>query len=150
MKNLGFLQITEIRGETVIAKIDGIYSEITRGNELFEYVPRRKEIALQRGTTDKRGYIVATSESKGAQSINDVIFVDLGSDDGLVSGNLLYISRPREASTEMVRQAGEMQLPDVVLGAAIAIETKAKTASAVIIKSVDSIFIGDDISVVTR
>jgi len=150
MLNLGFLQVTEIRDETVIAKIGEIYSEITRGAELFEYTPPQKEIALQRGTTDQQGYVITSRENKGALSTNDIIFVNLGSDDGVVSGNLFYISRPRKASSEIIKDAKDMKLPDVVLGAAIAIETKAKTTSALIIKAVDSIIIGDDVSVVTH
>jgi len=150
MLNLGFLQVTEVRGDTVIAKIGESFSEITRGAELFEYIPQRQEITLQRGTTEQQGYVVASRENKGALSTNDIIFVNLGSADGVVSGNLFYISRPRKASSAVIKQAGKMQLPDVVLGAAIAIETKKKTTSALIIKTVDSIVIGDNISVVTH
>ncbi|MFK5926795.1 MAG: LysM peptidoglycan-binding domain-containing protein [Desulfuromusa sp.] len=149
MNNLGFLQITEINNDTAVAKIGKVFREIMRGAELFEYIPQRKEITLQRGTTDQGGYIIAARDEKGTLSSNDIIFVDLGSDDGLVSGNLFYISRPRKVSDEIIKQAGAVQLPDAVLGAAITIETKAKTASAIIIKSVDAAFIGDKVSVVT-
>ena len=150
MHNLGFLQVTEINGDTVTAKIGEVFREIMRGAELFEYIPQRKEITLQRGTTDQGGYIIAGRDRKSTLSVNDVIFVDLGSDDGLASGNLFYLSRPRKASDEIVKQAGSIQLPDAVLGAAITIETKAKTASAIIIKSVNAAYIGDKVSVVTN
>ena len=150
MHNLGFLQVTEINGETVVAKIGEVFREITRGAELFEYIPQRKEITLQRGTTDQGGYIIAGRDRKSTLSVNDVIFVDLGSDDGLASGNLFYLSRPRKASDEIIKQAGSIQLPDAVLGAAITIETKANTASAIIIKSVNAAYIGDKVSVVTN
>ncbi|MDX2480248.1 MAG: LysM peptidoglycan-binding domain-containing protein [Desulfuromusa sp.] len=150
MKNLGFLQITEVSGETVNAKIGEVFREIARGAELFEYIPQRKEMTLQRGTTDQEGDIIAARDEKNALSTGDIIFINLGSDDGLVSGNLFYISRPRKASDEVIKQAGSIQLPDAVLGAAITIETKANTASAIIIKSVDAAFIGDKVSVVTN
>lgn len=149
MYNLGFLQITEINGETVTAKIGNIFREIARGAELFEFIPQRKEITLQRGTTDKGGFIIAARDEKDTFSTNDIVFVNLGSDDGLVSGNLFYISRPRQVSDEVIKSAGDIQLPDAVLGAAVTIETKAKTASAIIIKSVDAAFIGDKVSIVT-
>lgn len=148
MVNLGFLQVTEINGETVIAKIGNVFREIARGAELFDFIPQRKEITLQRGTTDKSGTIIAARDEKGTFSTNDIIFVNLGSDDGLVSGNLFYISRPRKVSDEVIKSARDIQLPDAVLGAAVTIETKAKTASAIIIKSVDAAFIGDKVSVV--
>ncbi|MDX2496083.1 MAG: hypothetical protein QNK27_14060, partial [Desulfuromusa sp.] len=71
-------------------------------------------------------------------------------DDGLTNGNLFYLSRPRQASDEIIKQAGSIQLPDAVLGAAVTIENKAKTASAIIIKSSDAAFIGDKVSIVTN
>lgn len=150
MHNLGFLQVTDINGETVIAKIGGVFREIARGAEVFEYIPQRKEITLQRGTTEQEGYIIAARDEKGTLSSHDIVFINLGSDDGLVSGNLFYISRPRQLSDEVVKQAGAMKLPDAVHGAAIVIETKAKTASAIIIKSVDAATIGDKVSIVTN
>lgn len=149
MNNLGFLQVTEINGNTVIAKIGEVFREISRGAELFEYIPQRKDITLQRGTTEQTGVVIAARDEKGTLSTSDIIFVNLGSDAGLKSGNIFYISRPRQVSDEIVKQAGEVELPDAVLGAAVTIETKAQTASAIIIKSVDAAFIGDKISIVT-
>ncbi|MCK4503297.1 MAG: LysM peptidoglycan-binding domain-containing protein [Desulfuromonadales bacterium] len=149
MNNLGFLEVTEISGNTAVAKIGGVFREITRGAELFEYVPQQQEITLQRGTTDQKGYIIAARDHKGTFSTNDIIYIDLGDSDGLAKGNLLYISRPRSASDEIIKRAGAVQIPDAVLGAAIVVETKAKTAAAIIIKSADAAFIGDNISVVT-
>ena len=150
MYNIGFLQVTEINGETITAKIGTVYREVMRGNELFEYVPPRKEITLQRSKADLSGYVVEAREKKLTQSTNDVIFIDLGSDDGLKTGNLFYISRPRIASDEIIDQAGEIALPDQVMGAAVVIETNHKTASAIIIKSVDAVFIGDKVTVVNN
>ncbi len=149
MNNLGFLQVTEINGTTIMAQIGRVFREVTRGAELFEYTPQRKEIVLQRGTTDQEGYVIAARDEKGTFSTNDVVFINLGSDAGLTSGNLFYILRPREVSDEIIKQVGKIELPDVVLGAAITIEAKAETASALIIKSVDAVFIGDKVSVVT-
>ncbi len=148
MHNLGYLQVTEIDGNTVTAKIGKVFREITRGAELFEYTPVKKEITLQRGPADLKGCIIAARDEKGTFSTNDVVFIDLGSNDGVASGNLLYLSRPRKASDEIVKKAGAIRLPDAVLGAAVVIEAKAQTASAIIIKSVDAAFIGDNISVV--
>ena len=150
MHNLGSVQVTEINGDTVIAKIDRAFREITRGAELFEYQPLVKEITLQRGPADLKGYVIATRDEKGTISTNDVVFVNLGTNDGLASGNLLYISQPRKVSDEIIEQAGHIELPDAVLGAAVVIEAKNKTASAIVIKSVDASFIGDNVSVVAE
>ncbi|WP_303722972.1 LysM peptidoglycan-binding domain-containing protein [Malonomonas rubra] len=150
MNNLGFLQVTEIKGETVIAKINGALREITRGAELFEYTPDTKEITLQSAATATGGYIIATRDEKLTQGSHDVVFIDRGADDQVASGNLLYISRPRKVSDELLKKAGDLELPDAVLGAAIVIEAKNKTASALIIKSADAMFIGDKITLVNN
>ncbi len=150
MKNLGYVEVTEIDGDTVVAKIGDVFREIARGAEVFENIPQHKEITLKRGTVEEKGVVIASRDNKHALSENDVIFVNLGDENGLVSGNLLYISRPRHASEEIIDQAGHVQLPDAVLGAALVIETRAKTASAIIIKSVDATYVGDDITVVTN
>lgn len=148
MNNLGSLQITEINGNTVIAKIDKVFREVTRGAEIFTYTPQRKELTLQRAAIAQQGYIIATRDEKYGQGATDIIFIDRGSDDAIVSGNLFYISRTREVSDVILQQAGEIELPDALLGAAVIVEAKNKTASALIIKSVDVMHIGDKITMV--
>jgi len=149
MYNLGSVKVTEVRGNTVVGHIDRAFREITRGAELFYYDPPRRDIALQRGTTQDTGYIVATQEEKGTISTGDIIFVDLGRNNELAVGNLLYISRPRQLSDEALKGAGHLDLPEEVVGAAIVTETRDATATALIIKSVDTAAIGNSITVVT-
>ncbi len=150
MHNLGYLQITEVNNAVVTAKISEAYREITRGAELFAYVPARKEIRVQRGATDLTGYIVATHADKLTQVTTDIIFIDLGRDAGLLPGNLFYISRPRTVTDEIAKQVGDVKLPDAVLGAAVVIETGNNSASAVVIKSVDAMVIGDRVTVINN
>lgn len=150
MYNLGHLQVTEVNGDTIIAKIGEVFREITRGAELFPYVAQRKDLVLKRAAAAEEGYIIASRDQRAAQGANDIVFIDLGSDKGLTSGNLFYISRPREVSDEIFKQAGAVELPDEVLGAAVIIEVKDKTASALIIKSVDAMYIGDKATIVTN
>lgn len=148
MNNLGYLQISEVNGASVTAKIVGAYREITRGAELFAYVPPRAELTLQPATAALTGYLIASRDEKLTQGTHDIIFIDLGSDDGLQSGNFFYISRPRTVSSEIAKQAGDIKLPDAVLGAAVVIETSRNSASAIVIKSVDAMVIGDRVTLV--
>jgi len=149
MYNLGSVKVTEVRGKTVVGQIDRAFREITRGAELFYYDPPRRDIALQRGTTQDTGYIVATQEEKGTISTGDIIFVDLGRNNELAVGNLLYISRPRQITDAALKGAANLDLPEEVVGAAIVTETRDATATALIIKSVDTAAIGNSITVVT-
>lgn len=150
MNSLGYLEVTELKGDTVIAKIAGVFREISRGAELFEYFPARKDLILQKATSAEEGFIVASRDEKYIQGTTDIIFIDRGSEHGMTSGNLFYISRARTVSDEILKQAGDIELPDEVLGAAVIIEVKNQTASALIIKSVDAMYIGDKVTMVTN
>lgn len=147
MLNLGYITVTEVRGSTVVARIDGAYREITRGAELFEYQPPVREIALQQGISDASGLIIASQEDKGTLSTGDLIFVDLGTRDQLATGNLLYITRKRQPTDEASHGAEHLDLPEMVLGAAIVTAQRDTSATALIIKSVDTAAIGDQIAV---
>ncbi len=149
MYNLGSLKVVEVRGSTVVGRIDSAYREITRGAELFYYDPPRREIALRRGTTETPGALVATQEEKGTISTGDIVFIDLGRNDDLAVGNLFYISRPRQTTSEALRGAEHLDLPEEVVGAAIVTETRDNTSTALIIKSVDTASIGNRVTVAT-
>ena len=149
MYNLGSLEVTEVRGSTVVGRIDKAYREIMRGAELFYYDPPRREIALQRGTTEAPGTIIAAQEEKGTISTGDIIFIDLGRNDELAVGNLFYISRPRQLTSEALRGAERLDLPEEVVGAAIVTETRDATSTALIIKSVDTASIGNRVTIAT-
>lgn len=149
MYNLGSLTVVEVRGSTVVGRIDKAYREITRGAELFYYDPPRRDISLRRGTTDMTGTLVAAQDEKGTISTGDVVFIDLGRNNELSVGNLFYISRPRQLSSEALRGAGHLDLPEEVIGAAIVTETRNTTATALMIKSVDSAAIGNKVTVAT-
>lgn len=150
MNNLGVLEITDTKGNTFIARVISVYREITRGAELFEYSVPQKEFTLQQATTDAKGHIIATRDKRLAQGMEDVVFIDLGQEQNVASGNLFYISRPRQVSDELLEQAGDLDLPDEVLGAAVIAEVKNQTASALIIKSVADMYIGDNITLVNE
>lgn len=149
MYNLGFMQVTDMKGETVIAKIGRTYREVLRGAELFEYVPHRKELTLKRAV-EQQGTLIASQQNKIAQGTDDIVYIDLGSEQQIETGNLLFISRPRQVSDELLKQAGDLDLPDEALGAAVVIEAKNRTSSALIIKSVNAIHVGDNITMVNE
>jgi LysM repeat protein len=148
MHNLGFLQVTGIGTGYVTAKIGKVFREVERGAELYRYLPPVMEISLKKTASDLLGSIVATQSEKLTQGQQDVVFIDLGLEDGLEVGNMLYITRPRSA-TELGLQQADTPLPDDLLGAAVVIESRAETAAALIIKSVKTIYLGDRVMSIT-
>jgi hypothetical protein len=143
MHNLGYVEVTGITGETVCAKIIKTYREVERGAELFEYTPLIKDIVITKSSATKPGLVVAGRDQKETLSAGDIIYINLGTADGVSDGNLFYISRQRQGSDELIEQAGSVELPDEILAAAVVIDSRDNTSSAIIFKSVNTAYVGD-------
>jgi LysM repeat protein len=139
---LGEARISEVRRPVATADIVSSEKEIMRGARLIPSLPRRMEVVLKKADRPLTGYVVTGEEEKLALSQHDVIFVDLGADDGLAEGNLLYITRPR-TRTESGIKYHNLPLPDALLGAAVVLDVKSRTAAALVLKSVEAIYVGD-------
>jgi len=146
---LGALQIIEQGPDVATAIIVDSSREIQRGALLQPYRAPLAEVALKKAEKPLAGYIVSANEGKIALSQQDIIYVDLGTEDGLEVGNLLYVSRQRKA-TEYALGAKELQLPDILLGSAVVVETHPHTAAALILKSAQSMFRGDRVTAATE
>lgn len=144
---LGALQITESGRKVATAVITDSFREIQRGAELRPWRPQVQEVELKKASQEISGYVITGGDGKLALSQFDVIFVDLGAAEGLEVGNMLYISRQRMA-TELAYGAEELQLPDVLLGSAVVLETHPHTAAALVLKAADSMYRGDRVTTV--
>ncbi len=143
---LGTVQIASIDDHTATGIITSAFFEIQRGAKVRPHHPAQSEIELRRAQAPLSGVLLDDQEGKIAISQYDTIFIDMGSEDGLQVGNLLNISRPRQASALGLKT--ELQLPEVLLGSAIVLETRPKTAAALVLKSADPLFRGDHVSTV--
>ncbi len=146
---LGTLQITEKGTKVATAVILDSFREIQRGALLRPKRDAVEEIELKKAAAPLTGYVVSANDGKIALSQHDIVYVDLGAEDGLEAGNLLYISRQRKA-TELAVGAEELQLPDVLLGSAVVLETQPRSAAALILKSADSMYRGDRVTAATE
>jgi hypothetical protein len=146
---LGSLRITAAGPEVATARIVDAFREIQRGAILRPYRPPVAEIPLVQAARPLDGLLIAAAEGKIALSQYDVVHVDLGADDGLQAGNLLYITRPRTA-TEYALGGEELRLPEVLLGSAVVLETQPKTAAALVLKATVPIYRGDKVTAATE
>ncbi len=150
MYELGFVQITAINAKTVVGKIGEVYREIERGAELFEYVSPQNEIELKKASGELSGHIISGQQDKMTQGENDIIYIDLGLNTGLQVGNILYISRPRQATELAGKEKELLQLPDDLLGAAVVISTGNQSSAALIFKSTSEMHAGDQVMAATE
>ena len=131
--DLGVAEIVAIHQAVATALITSADLEIGRGARLRPWQPEVREVSLKRAESTIAGTIVAGGSGQIALGQYDIFYADLGSEDGLLPGNLLYLSRPRQATALAVGKE-DLPLPDVLLGSAVVLETRSKTATALILK----------------
>ncbi len=147
VNELGSLTITEINEEVATGEITQAFMEIQRGAKLRPQQPSQIIIDLKRAEQELSGTLIDGQDGRISLSQYDTIYVDLGSDDGLQVGNLLNISRHRDAS-ELNLKNKHLKLPDVLLGSALVIETQARTAAALVLKVTEPLYRGDHLTTV--
>lgn len=139
---LGELQLSEVEEKASKAIVTKSYQEISAGSFLLPYRERKVTVPLKSSDRDLVGYIVQTQTGNTAIAVNDVVFLDLGKAQGAQPGNMLYIVRDvtpdqRYADTRIEK------LPVEVVGALVVVSTGLNSSTAVIVKSVDTVYRGD-------
>lgn len=150
---LGILQLTRVAADGSRAIITKSYREIAKGDLLIPHKDfERKEISLKANEQKLSGRIVESYTGNNALAAGDLVYLDLGTDHGAMEGNLLYIVRDvnikksfmeSETIAEYLFQTN--RLPHDVIGAVVIIKTGKRTSTALIVKSIDSIFKEDQV-----
>ncbi len=146
---LGTLEVIDVNDQVATAHINLAVREILRGARVTPFIAPERQIALKKARADISGYLIASKRGQVSLGQFDVIFTDIGAEDGLEVGNMLYISRPRKAS-KMSVASSDVVLPDVLVGQAVVLSTTRNSAAALVLKSANSIFRGDRVATVSE
>lgn len=140
---VGTLQLTDVEQKASRAIITRSSREISPGTYLLPYKENRKrEIALKNASSNLKGYIVESYAGATVIAAGDVVYIDLGSSQGAEVGNMLYIVR--DVTIDQRHVGGRIdKLPQELLGAVVILETGNKTSTALVVKSIETIFKGD-------
>jgi hypothetical protein len=142
---LGTLQITDLEQKSSRAIITKTYREINSDAYLLPYrEDRRREVALKMPNRELRGYIIESYSGSSIIAAGDIVYIDLGKAHGAEPGNMLYIVRDVQLDQRLVEGRVD-KLPQELLGALVILETGKKTATAIVVKSIDAIYKGDRI-----
>lgn len=144
---LGMVQVTKVDADVATGVITKAFKEILRGAKLRPYQPAQTVIELRRAEQVLTGTLIEAQDGRLSLSQYDVIYADLGSYDGVQVGNLLNISRQRDASDLGLKKQG-LQLPEVLLGAAVVIETQPNSSAALVLKVNEPVYRGDRLTTV--
>jgi hypothetical protein len=142
---LGALQLTDVEKKSSRAIITKSFKEISPGAYLQPYKEsRRREISLKNTSTDLKGYIIESLSGISIIAAGDIVYTDLGSSQGAAVGNLLYVVRDVVIDQRYVEGRID-SLPQEVLGALVIIDVGKKTSTALVVKSIDTVYKGDRI-----
>ena len=142
---LGTLQLTDVEEKASRAIITKSYKEISPGCYLMpQRKEKRREVVLKMPTRELKGYIIESNTGTNLIAAGDVVYIDLGSSQGAEPGNMLYIVRDVALDQRYVEGRVD-HLPQELLGALVVLETGKKTATALVVKSIDVIYKGDKI-----
>lgn len=142
---LGALQLTDVERKSSRAIITRSFREISPGAYLFPYKEnRRREITLKNPRNDLKGYIIESHSGISILAAGDIVYIDLGASQGAEVGNMLYIVRDVTIDQRYVEGRID-RLPQELLGALVILETGKKTSTALVVKSIDTIYKGDRI-----
>lgn len=138
---LGILEVIEIGKDVATARIDVSYKEIPLGARLKPFSAPVREVVVKKGGIPVSGIILDSMEDKVLLSQNDIVYIDIGRDNGVEVGNLFNIYRLREGKKGVM-------LPPLELGTMLVVDTQEDTSTAFIIKSYKTIMKGDRVEAV--
>jgi hypothetical protein len=142
---LGTLQLTDVEQKSSRAIIIRSSREIGPGSYLLPYQEnRRREVSLKNSGSDLKGYIIESYSGVNVIAAGDVVYTDIGTNNGAEAGNMLYIVRDVTIDQRYVEGRID-KLPQELLGALVILETGKKTSTALVVKSIDAIYKGDRI-----
>ena len=90
---LGTLKLEEMKEKTSSAVITDSFLEVGVGAYLMPYRDKRREISLLAADRDLSGYIVDSLHGVITIGAGEIVFLDLGREQGLKTGNMLYVVR---------------------------------------------------------
>ena len=147
---LGTLQLTDLEQNASRAIITKAYQEISPGSYLMPYRgDKRREVALKMPARELKGYIIESYSGTSIIASGDIVYLDLGSAQGAEVGNMLYVVRDVTPDQHYVEGRID-RLPQELLGALVILETGKKTATALVVKSIDAIYKSDKVVSLTK
>lgn len=138
---LGTVELTELTKTGSRGTVTSSYREISKGAYLLPWQDRRREIPLKSTKLSLNGFIIDSLPGIKAIGAGEVVYIDLGKKQGLEVGNLLYAVRTVKPDREF--DSAAITLPDEVLGALLVVYVRKNVATAIVLKSAETIFVGD-------
>jgi hypothetical protein len=130
------------------ATINESYDAINFDDALMPYKPVSSCILPVSVNKKTVGNIIASKDQQNLISHNSIVYIDLGSNDGLKKGNVLNVIKQKivpdpAPDGKWFKSRSSIILPDVFMGRVMIIECGAGTSTGIVLYTVDSISPGD-------
>jgi LysM repeat protein len=137
---LGDMNVVHSKGKLSTAIVGEVYKDIQIGDHVIEHLDYMTWIPKEESdlSGDLNGYILIHSEGKSIMGKGDVVFIDLGIDDGLKTGDTFNLVGKKKT-------VGGVEPPQEVIGEIQVIVPRRGTSVARITKSIRDIGIGTEV-----
>lgn len=143
---LGELVVDQVIGKNLsVTTITKSIREITRGAKVRPQVEFVKEVVMKKGTRPADGIVLETLNGNRLSGRNDVVYIDVGSDENVVPGSMFSIFKYPRLSFDPDRNQ-MVRIPGARVGHLVALNVGIETSTCVIIESSRQIEIGDIVS----
>jgi hypothetical protein len=137
---LGEAKILKLQEGFALAEVIRSADVIQPGDSLLP-IPEEAEAAAGTAPEGLTGVVVATPDERIGSASLDVVYIDLGKEDGIGPGDRFSILRAgRKAS---VSQIESVRLPSRQIGELQVVKSQEHTSTAVILRSDEPVFRGD-------
>lgn len=149
--NNGQIKIIALTQGAAEAEIVRSNFEMEKGDFIRPYVPPLSaEIPVVKIDNKVEGLIVANRRDTPSFAQHDIVYINLGKQNGIENGVLFDAYLPGQkvvSKTKLGKKAQKTVLPDTVIGNVVAIDTRDKTCVGLIIYSIQEFKIGDRVRV---
>lgn len=143
---LGEIEITKTYAETSEALIINSFREIHNGDLVTPYLQPLEEKVQVRATEVEslHAYIVTSKDNRKLLGRNDIVYIDRGSEDGVMRGNVFIAYLPCETVVDDVTKQ-VIRIPEKILGSVLILEPRSKSSVGLIIESYREFSPGTDL-----
>jgi hypothetical protein len=139
----GRVVILDGKGQIVPAKIEKSFFPIRHGDLVTALPPPSSSEVSVRVPDKVKGTVVAAAEEEENISEREVVFIDRGSQDGLIMGDLFTIYQLPYYTDEAFEK--DSKLPLLKVGEAVVIYLEKETSTLLVTHSSQSVYVGDTV-----
>lgn len=140
----GVLEVVDVSKKSSTAVVRENFDIIDKSQFLMEYVDKPKLIVPQYAASQQQGVIVRANDALQVVAAHQVVYVDLGREQGLENGTMLNIYRDLGDRYDRIHKE-YAELPQLDLGLGVVLDAGERSSTVLIVKSRQEIRPGDQV-----